>query len=277
MSLASPISLYRAVHRTLAPVSRAYRALAFRKGRDATEEFARRSSLVLAPHPDDETLGCAATIMHKRNAGSSVKIAIATDGQIDPPSRVVGREERVAMRRSEALEASGLLGVEDKDLEFLGFTNRALHRELGPVRERILTMFEEHRPDDLLVTAGGDRHPDHYALSTAVRSLMLDGALDCIVYEYPIWYWRVYPWTHRPANLASGMWHFVRDPIAELFREAPSLVRTDGLLDRKRDAIASYRSQIKNPHDEPDWWTFPDGFVESFLGPHEIFFRVRRP
>ena len=61
-------------------VADAFHTWAYRKGRDLTEAFARRSTLVLAPHPDDETLACGATILHKRARGTRVHIVIATDG-----------------------------------------------------------------------------------------------------------------------------------------------------------------------------------------------------
>jgi len=49
--------------------------------RDDTATSAARSALVLAPHPDDETLGCGATILRKRAAGTPVHVLIVTDGE----------------------------------------------------------------------------------------------------------------------------------------------------------------------------------------------------
>ena len=53
------------------------RQLLLSRAEDMTPETATRSCLVLAPHPDDETLGCGATIMRKLAAGTSVQIVIA--------------------------------------------------------------------------------------------------------------------------------------------------------------------------------------------------------
>jgi hypothetical protein len=49
--------------------------------RDFTDSAAGRAALVIAPHPDDETLGCGATILRKVSAGSSVTVLIVTDGR----------------------------------------------------------------------------------------------------------------------------------------------------------------------------------------------------
>src|SRR5205807_10066741 len=54
------------------------RALVF-KSRDWTAASERRSCLVLAAHPDDETFACGATIRRKTSAGTPVTVLIATD------------------------------------------------------------------------------------------------------------------------------------------------------------------------------------------------------
>src|SRR5690349_19075047 len=59
----------------------AARPLLLSRAEDVTSQAAARSCLVLAPHPDDETLGCGATIMRKRAAGTPVHVVIATDGR----------------------------------------------------------------------------------------------------------------------------------------------------------------------------------------------------
>src|ERR1700751_5264173 len=56
------------------------RPLLLSRAEDVTSQTATRSCLVLAPHPDDETLGCGATIMRKLAAGTPVQVIIAADG-----------------------------------------------------------------------------------------------------------------------------------------------------------------------------------------------------
>jgi len=57
----------------------AYRTL-IATARDVTAGTSLRSMLVVAPHPDDETLGCGARIILSRRQGSRVKLLVATDG-----------------------------------------------------------------------------------------------------------------------------------------------------------------------------------------------------
>src|SRR5271157_4034878 len=53
------------------------RPLLLARATDMTAQTTTRSCLILAPHPDDETLGCGATIMRKLSSGSSVQVVIA--------------------------------------------------------------------------------------------------------------------------------------------------------------------------------------------------------
>jgi len=76
--------------------------------------------LVIARHPDDETLCCAGPIMNFIEKGDKVKIVIVTDGRYGSLSEELrGTETLVRIRREEALRVFKILGVEDYG--FLGF------------------------------------------------------------------------------------------------------------------------------------------------------------
>jgi LmbE family N-acetylglucosaminyl deacetylase len=95
--------------------------------------------LVVAPHPDDETIGAGGLIQQVRDAGGAVRIVYLTDGE-GYPDGVRASEHRIKpdpfnyrdygkRRQHEAREALRTLGVDDKDaLTFLGFPNNGLNR-----------------------------------------------------------------------------------------------------------------------------------------------------
>jgi len=87
--------------------------------------------LVLAPHPDDEVLGCAGIIQRAVKNGIPVKIAFLTYGDNNQWSFLIYRKHLVLMpkavrlmgemRRNEAIEASKTLGLPSENLIFLGY------------------------------------------------------------------------------------------------------------------------------------------------------------
>ncbi|MFA5090564.1 MAG: PIG-L family deacetylase [Candidatus Omnitrophota bacterium] len=87
--------------------------------------------LILAPHPDDETIGCAGVIQSAVKAGAAVRIVYLTNGDYNQASIIVYKKTIPLMsrefihmgevRRKEAVKAMGLLGVGEKNLIFLGY------------------------------------------------------------------------------------------------------------------------------------------------------------
>lgn len=87
--------------------------------------------LIMAPHPDDETIGCAGIIQQALSAGAKVKVAYLTNGEHNQLAFIV-YEKRIVIRRGafihmgevrrlEAIKAMKLLGLNENDLVFLGY------------------------------------------------------------------------------------------------------------------------------------------------------------
>src|SRR3954452_22419232 len=76
---------------------------------DVTERSASASCIVFAPHPDDETLGCGATIHRKRANGTTVHVVIASDGRRSQKPDLVSPDEMAGIRRQEAHDACTIL------------------------------------------------------------------------------------------------------------------------------------------------------------------------
>ncbi len=82
-------------------------------------------TLVLAPHPDDESLGCGGTLALLRRAGFTVHVVFITDGtQSHPHSPSYPAERLRDLREAEALEALRELGVSATDTTFLRLPDR---------------------------------------------------------------------------------------------------------------------------------------------------------
>ena len=109
--------------------------------------------LVLAPHPDDEVIGCGGLVAQHLRERRAVRIVIATDGAEGGDTAVREEESR-----------RGVARLGDAEVEFLRFPDRNLGADVRPgIREQLLAFH----PDLILVPAPGEIHPDHSALARA--------------------------------------------------------------------------------------------------------------
>lgn len=144
---------------------------------------ARTRLLVVAPHPDDETIATGLLIQQVRAAGGEVRILLLTAGDNNPwPQRWLERRLliRAADRRrwgrrrhAEVLQALQTLGVPEPALQSLGWPDMGLTEVLlqanGVAMATLATAIGEFRPDLVAVTALSDRHPDHGTAHVLVR------------------------------------------------------------------------------------------------------------
>lgn len=82
--------------------------------------------LVVAPHPDDETLGCGRAIALLRSLNCKVQVLVISDGTLSHPRRKYPAPALRTLRESETLAAMSLLGVEASDVTFLGLPDGAI-------------------------------------------------------------------------------------------------------------------------------------------------------
>ncbi|MCB0076295.1 MAG: PIG-L family deacetylase [Anaerolineales bacterium] len=124
------------------------------------ERWTGGDALLVAPHPDDECLGAAGTLLRHRAQGDRVAVVIVTDGS---GSRAVTGERaaRAALRRREAECACARLGV---DLTWLGWPEAGWQAQpsLAALRERV------EKATLLYLPSVVDFHPDHLAVARIV-------------------------------------------------------------------------------------------------------------
>jgi LmbE family N-acetylglucosaminyl deacetylase len=232
------------------PVATTLRHALYRIGNDTTEVVAGRPCLVVAPHPDDETLAAGATIMRKRDAGTPVRVLVATDGSQYPEGDPA---EIAALRARELQVACGVLGLVDSDVTRLPFADADLARHTDALAEAIAQAVREFEPTEVLATSETDPHEDHAALGTAARRALAGTGIRLLT--YPIWQW------DRPPRLLRMVRRSRR----------PELVGTGGYMERKRRAIAAYGSQLASGAGTEG---LTPRFLQHFEGRYELFFPV---
>jgi LmbE family N-acetylglucosaminyl deacetylase len=134
--------------------------------------------LILAPHPDDESLATGGLIQRAIKAGAKVRVLFATDGDNNPwPQRFLERKLQISLtdrarwgrrRRKEALTALELLGLPKSSARFLGLPDQGITRLLMRAEESVLftlwAELKEWEPTIFVMPSATDAHPDHSAL-----------------------------------------------------------------------------------------------------------------
>jgi LmbE family N-acetylglucosaminyl deacetylase len=184
-------------------------------------------TIIVAPHPDDEVLGCGGLLQWLAADQREVVLVAVTDGGASHPGSPLWPTRRLmAARRQETLAAWSVLGWDAPQQVRAGFDDGAVAREEPRLRSLLEDML---RPGDVVVsTWRHDGHPDHEATGRAAAAACRNAGARLL--EVPIWAWH---WA-RPGD--------TRLPWAQARR----LVLAPDALARKKSAVACYRSQLSS-------------------------------
>lgn len=124
--------------------------------------------LVIAPHPDDETIGAGGAIALHVDAHDEVSVVVVTDGGA---SRAGGltRAEMVPRREKEVRCATRVLGVEDLECLRLAEGNWTPDQARGQLASRLATCDVIYAPTCV------DFHPEHVAVARLVAGMLQPG------------------------------------------------------------------------------------------------------
>ncbi len=193
----------------------------------------RTRLLVVAPHPDDETIATGILIQQVRAAGGEVKIVLLTGGDNNPwPQRWLERRlwigasarRRWGQRRhAEILQALASLDLSEQALHPMGWpdmgvTDALLSRAAQAVAS-VAEVIEVFQPNLVAMPSLNDRHPDHGSAHVLLRLALAGRPVQP-------------PWL---AYLVHGK------AAPEVMRVMPGSVDQ---AERKREALEAHRSQM---------------------------------
>lgn len=179
--------------------------------------------LVVAPHADDETLGCGATLLRLRSLGRRVHWLLLTQ-----LTEGVFPAEFVETRRGELAQVREAYGFEQ--VAALPYAGGRLHQaDLGELLERVSSVVREVEPDTVLTAHPGDIHTEHrlgfQAVCAATKTFRAPFVKHVGCYE----------------TLSET--DFSLDPDSPGFR--PNLyVDVSGFVERKIEIMELYASEI---------------------------------
>jgi N-acetylglucosamine malate deacetylase 1 len=126
--------------------------------------------VALAPHPDDEAIGCGGSISLSTGTGKEVHVVYLTADN--------------ELRKKEAAESLKALGV--KNSRFLGFADGSLNREKA-LPDTLISVFNEIKPEVVLVPFVLDNNLDHMSANQALTKVWEKKKFEFTVYAYPVW------------------------------------------------------------------------------------------
>ena len=234
------------------------------------------TALVVAPHPDDETLGCGGAIALLRQLGIAVKVVVVSDGtKSHPNSKTYPPTSLKKLREGESLAALAILGVAPEAVAFFGMPDGAVpnfdgkqgrqgkgaqRKDIGEY-EKAIALCQQYlqntKPSIVFLPWRKDPHPDHRAswqlFVTAINNL--NNPLRII--EYPIWDWDTAQRQDFPKSVKAR--------------------RLDirSVLELKQQAIAKYQSQISDLiKDDPQGFRLTPEMLQNFTQPWEIYLEI---
>lgn len=218
--------------------------------------------LVIAPHPDDESIGTGALIQRVLAAGGRLQVIFVTDGDNNAfPQRLAGKKWRITaddrakwgtMRRQESRAALSQLGAPVGTAIFLGYADRSLARmaERGDrrVAEGLRAIIAAFDPLLVVSPSGLDLHADHRAVALFAH----DAADDRPIITYLV---------HGdvPAERIAARLELTTE---EVTRKRAAIERHESQLRFSRERFLSYATPeevfLNDEHDivQPDslWW-----------------------
>ena len=216
------------------------------------------SVLVIAPHPDDETLGCGGLLAQLFAAHAPCLVALLTDGAHSNPASLAWPPARIAAQRALELDAAmAELGGGPDAVMRLGFQDGNAPHPGEPAFEAgvavLLELAETIAATSVVATWAEDPHGDHQA--AAAMAARVADATGAAHWSYPIWSWM------RPPD----------EPV-EAADVTTGWLDISEVLDRKRRAIARHESQLGGLI-EDDENCLPPEFLDHFSGARETYLR----
>ena len=186
--------------------------------------------LVIASHPDDETLGMGGTILKHTSKENIVHVLVITDGS---SSQYKNYEKMIKRKKDEAKKSMNILGV--KKIEFNTLPDMKLDMipqiEINKVIEKKIKDF---KPDIVYTHHGGDINKDHRIVfeSTMVALRPKPNQKVNEIYTY-----------ETPSSTEWGIYDEKNIFKSNVFEDISNFV------ERKIKAVKSYKTELREyPH-----------------------------
>ncbi len=142
-----------------------------------------QSMLVVAPHQDDETIGCGGALALQVRSGKAAAIVMVQDGAEGHEELGMARQALTELRNEESRRAAAVLGLEPPCFLNHAYLLDSKMQAAGELRG-ILT---ERKVDAVFTPFLLDGHPDHRATNQILAAALQDISWEVRVFGYEVW------------------------------------------------------------------------------------------
>jgi LmbE family N-acetylglucosaminyl deacetylase len=212
-------------------------------------------AVVVAPHPDDEVLGCGGLMQLLAAAGRPLQLISVTDGSASHPGSERWPVQRLSViRPQESAEALRRLGLPMHRLKWLrgGFADT----QVAAREDQLSDFIAGHlRSSDVVFTTWSeDGHCDHEAVGRASAEAARRVGATC--HELPVWTWH---------------WATPEDALVP-WQRARKILLSPEQIARKRHAVHAFASQLEGDPDVGLGPVLAPYVLDRLLQPFEVVF-----
>lgn len=158
---------------------------------DKLSLISNRAYLIIAPHPDDEVLGCGGLIARLVSEGNIPKIVIMSKGEASHGGCCNTPEKDIMEARHRlTLESLKILGVPESNIYCLSYPDGGIspdHEETS----RLKSLIAHLKPEAVFVPHWGEGWKDHTMTREIAMKLV---PKNVSLYEYCVWMWYYNVW-----------------------------------------------------------------------------------
>lgn len=207
-----------------------------------------KNALIIAPHPDDEVLGCSGVIHRMVNQGGDVHVVILTGGEKSLAE--VTDEELKYTRRRLALHAANYFGLSNDKIYFLDYPDGGVSAACAET-SKLQAVISKIHPSAIFIPHWGEGWNDHVIVRSIVQELDCENAA---LYEYCVWMWYYNIWRLD-------------------WKNAYTLSMNDAEYQAKHNAMKVYLETLA-PCCKPYSGVLPKVLIEAHLWKRELYFKI---
>lgn len=213
--------------------------------------------LIIAPHPDDEILGCGGLIIRQMQNNKKVSVIILSGGEASHAGCCnIDADKLKKERRTLSLKAAEITKLPHENIHFLNFVDGNINKTDREV-ENLQKTISQINPDAVFVTNPYEKWSDHILSGEFIKELLFDK--NIALFEYCVWFWFYMP---------------LRKIFNINWKKAQAIKLSDQEMKLKNLGIDCYINP-KAECSKPYSGVLPKTFIQSNRWNKELYFKIK--